>query len=75
MFGENYKADISDLQLEQWLRRRNAGLLVWQTKDGTEIPVKDMTDSHMRMLSLIWKKHKQEKMLTLKDYRVMTNVI
>lgn len=44
---EKVYADIDDLRLEQWLRRRNSGLLVWQTRDGKEIPVKDMTDQHI----------------------------
>ena len=42
-----YLADISDLQLERWLRRRNAGQIVWRTKDGKVIPIKDMTDEHL----------------------------
>lgn len=35
-------ADINDLKLELWLRRRNSGKLVWTTKDNTKIPIKDM---------------------------------
>lgn len=42
-----YLADISDLQLERWLRRRNAGQIAWRTKDGKVIPIKDMTDEHL----------------------------
>ena len=41
------KATIDDLLREQWLRARNSGELVWVTKDGKEIPVKDMTDAHI----------------------------
>ena len=41
------KATIDDLVREQWLRARNSGELVWATKDGKEIPVKDMTDTHI----------------------------
>lgn len=40
-------ASISDLQHEQWLRLRNAGKIVWKTKDGMEIPINQMTDQHL----------------------------
>lgn len=40
-------ADLMDLKLESWLRARNNGSLVWKTKDGTCIPIKDMTDQHL----------------------------
>ncbi len=41
------KATLEDLYYEQWLRSRNKGELVWETKDGTNVPVKDMTDEHL----------------------------
>lgn len=41
------KATLKSLQLELWLRRRNSGELRWTTKDGREIPIKDMTDKHI----------------------------
>lgn len=40
-------AEISDLLNEKWLRMRNNGLLVWKTKDGKIIPLKDLDDSHL----------------------------
>ena len=40
-------ADINDLKLELWLRRRNSGELVWVTKAGTKIPIKEMSTSHV----------------------------
>ena len=41
------RADLSDLIEEQWLRERNNGTLYWTTKDGKNIPIKDMTDEHL----------------------------
>lgn len=40
-------ASISDLKRELWLKRRNAGEIVWKTKDGREIPINQMTDQHL----------------------------
>lgn len=44
---ENRRADLNDLYKELWLRKRNSGSLVWITKDGKEMPIKDMTDKHI----------------------------
>ena len=40
-------ADKEDLIFERWLRQRNSGELVWKTKTGGLIPIKDMTDGHL----------------------------
>lgn len=40
-------AGLSDLFTELWLRNRNNGNLIWRTRDGKEIPIKDMTDEHL----------------------------
>ena len=41
------RADLNDLCRELWLRKRNSGELKWVTKEGKEIPIKDLTDSHL----------------------------
>lgn len=41
------KAELEDLYFELWLRKRNRGEIVWTTKDGRTIPIKDMSDNHL----------------------------
>lgn len=41
------EATLDDLERELWLRRRNSGELVWKTREGKVIPVKDMSDKHL----------------------------
>lgn len=41
------KASLFDLQLERWLRARNNGDLVWTTKEGNQVPIKSMSDTHL----------------------------
>ena len=41
------KATLQDLKLELWLRQRNSGSIQWTTKDGKDIPIKDMDNNHL----------------------------
>lgn len=41
------KATIKDLELELWLRQRNSGSIIWTTKDGKNISIKDMDNNHL----------------------------
>ena len=41
------KATIQDLKLKLWLRQRNSGSIIWTTKDGKNIPIKDMNTNHL----------------------------
>lgn len=50
-------ADIQDLELELWLRQRNSGSIYWKTKDGREIPIKDMDNHHLTNTLKMLQKH------------------
>lgn len=41
------KATIQDLKLELWLRQRNSDSIIWTTKDGKNISIKDMDNKHL----------------------------
>lgn len=66
-------ATLKDLELELWLRNRNSGELVWTTKTQKQVPIKDMTDTHLhntlRMLCKIVNKklEREEEWNTLMD--------
>lgn len=56
------KATIKDLELELWLRQRNSGSIIWTTKDGKNIPIKDMNTNHLvnALKMLLIQKEKQK---------------
>ena len=56
------KANIQDLKLELWLRQRNSGSIIWTTKDGKNIPIKDMDNKHLvnALKILLIQKEKQK---------------
>lgn len=41
------RATIQDLKLELWLRQRSSGSIIWTTKDGKNISIKDMDNNHL----------------------------
>lgn len=45
---DKMEADLTDLLKEQWLRNRNSGNITWTTRDGKVIPIKDMSDNHLK---------------------------
>lgn len=40
-------ASRKDLELELFLRKRENNTLVWKTKEGDSIPIKDLKDEHL----------------------------
>lgn len=40
-------ATLTDLKMELWLRRRNAGEIVWTTRNGDKIAINKMGSSHL----------------------------
>lgn len=59
MSDNKIRSDIRDLYIEKWLRNRNKGHLVWITKDGKEIPIKDMTDEHIENAIVSFERHEE----------------
>lgn len=41
------KATIDDIKQELWFRLREKKYIVWETKDGQQIPIKDLSDTHL----------------------------
>lgn len=53
-------ATIEDLRLEQFLRNRNSGKLVWKTKEGRIIPLKELSDEHLQNIIKVYSKNKEQ---------------
>ena len=40
-------ATYLDLKLELWLRQREADNILWETKNGDKLSIRNMSDSHL----------------------------
>lgn len=41
------KASVEDIQRELWIRARERNLIKWETRDGQQIPLKEISDEHL----------------------------
>ena len=53
-------ATIDDIRLEQFLRNRNSGKLIWKTKEGKIIPLKELSDEHLTNILNIYYRNKDQ---------------
>lgn len=53
-------ATIEDLKLEQFLRNRNSGKLIWKTKEGRVIPLKELSDQHLTNILNAYSRNKEQ---------------
>ena len=57
------KASLDDLYKEQWIRKRDSKEIVWTTRDGREVPVKEMSDTHLNNTIKYLEKIKEYKLM------------
>ena len=53
-------ANIDDIRLEQFLRSRNSRKLVWKTKEGKIIPLKELSDEHLTNILNVYYRNKDQ---------------
>lgn len=54
-------ATLEDLERELWLRVRESGKLVWTTKEGNVIPIKEMSNVHLwNAIKMLYRNQKAE---------------
>jgi hypothetical protein len=63
------KADIEDLEKELWLRQREE--LIWETKDGTQIPLKEMSTEHIVNAINYFNRLEEEREIVLENQHIL----
>lgn len=53
-------ANIDELRLEEFLRSRNSGKLVWKTKEGKIIPLKELSDENLTNILNVYYRNKAQ---------------
>lgn len=53
-------ATIDDIRLEQFLRNRNSGKLIWKTKEGKMIPLKELSNEHLTNILNVYYRNKDQ---------------
>ena len=53
-------ANIDELRLEQFLRNRSSGKLVWKTKEGKIIPLKELSDEHLTNILNVYSRNEEQ---------------
>lgn len=65
------KADFQDLKIEAWLRAREAGKIVWVTREGKQIPIKEMTDTHLcNTLKMLERQAEEKEELSIEEWEL-----
>lgn len=65
------KAGIEDLEKELWLREREN--IYWETRDGKQIPIKEMTTEHIINAINYFERSYEEREIVLESSDVILN--
>ena len=65
------KAGIEDLERELWLRQREE--MVWETKDGKQIPLKEMSTEHIINAINYFERVYEERQIAIENSDVILN--
>ena len=58
------KATLEDIKMELWLRERGDREIRWVTKDGQEIPLRDVGIDHLRNIKKLLERNEEYDSLT-----------